>query len=61
MAFELFDHVRIEHKNVTGNIVDIYPGDDGQPVYTVQSSERGLMILLLIMAIFHYMTVGKIR
>lgn len=41
MAFELFDHVRIEDKDVTGDIVDIYPDDDGNMVYTVQSSKQG--------------------
>ena len=41
MTFELFDHVHIENKNVTGNIVDIYYGDDGEPIYTVQSNRRG--------------------
>ena len=42
MPFGLFDRVRIiKEKNVTGNIVDIYIGDDGQPVYTVQSDQRG--------------------
>lgn len=41
MAFSLFDRVRIEHKNVTGDIVDIYRDDEGRTVYTVQSSKRG--------------------
>lgn len=41
MGFQLFDKVRIEDKDVTGTIVDIYTGEDGQPVYTVQSHKRG--------------------
>jgi hypothetical protein len=41
MDFELFDKVHIEDKGVDGTIVDIYDGDDGQPVYTVQSLKRG--------------------
>lgn len=40
MAFELFDHVRINDKNVTGAIVDIFD-DDGKSVYTVQSDKKG--------------------
>lgn len=37
MDFNLFDKVQIKGKDVTGTIVDIYDGDNGQPVYVVQS------------------------
>lgn len=40
MTFQLFDKVRIKDKNVIGMIVDIYDGDDGQPVYTVERQKR---------------------
>lgn len=40
MAFQLFDHVRIDDKDVTGDIVDIYD-DDGTTIYTVQSDKKG--------------------
>lgn len=37
MDFNLFDKVRINDENIAGTIVDIYDGDNGQPVYVVQS------------------------
>jgi len=40
MAFQLFDHVRINDKDVTGDIVDIYD-DGGVTIFTVQSDKRG--------------------
>lgn len=40
MAFELFDHVRINDKDLTGVIVDIFD-EDGKSVYTVQSDKKG--------------------
>ena len=40
MAFQLFDHVRINDKDVTGDIVDIYD-DDGTTIYIVQSDKKG--------------------
>lgn len=41
MAFNLFDRVRIDDKDVVGDIVDISADKDGNPIYTVQSSKRG--------------------
>lgn len=41
MAFQLFDEVRIIDKDITGTIVDLYTGGDGQTVYIVESRERG--------------------
>jgi len=38
MDFNLFDKVQIKDKGVTGTIVDIFDGDNGQPVYVVQSN-----------------------
>lgn len=41
MTFKLFDRVRINKKGVTGDIVDVSTGDNGETIYTVQSSKRG--------------------
>ena len=41
MAFQLFDHVRIDDKGVTGDIVDVYEDEDGTSVYVVQSDQKG--------------------
>ncbi len=41
MPFELYDHVRIENKDVTGEIIDTYVGKDQKTYYVVESDQRG--------------------
>lgn len=41
MPYQLFDRVKIKGKDVIGDIVDIYTGEDEQPIYTVQSQRQG--------------------
>lgn len=40
MSFALCDRVRIRGKNITGEIIDVYRGEnDGVTYYTVESDE----------------------
>lgn len=40
--FEMYEHVRIPHKNVTGQIIHISTGKyDGRYYYTVESDVQG--------------------
>ena len=39
--FEEYEKVRIPAKGITGTIIDIYVGDDGQVFYTVENEEWG--------------------
>lgn len=41
MTFKLFDRVQINSNGVIGDIVDVSTGDNGETIYTVQSSKRG--------------------
>lgn len=40
-AFELYDHVRMIHKNINGIIVDVCTGIDGKTYYIVESDVQG--------------------
>ncbi len=39
--FEEFEKVRISAKGITGNIIDIFVGDDGVTYYTVENEAWG--------------------
>lgn len=41
MPFSLYDHVRIQNKGITGEIIDVYRGSDGKLHYNVESDLEG--------------------
>lgn len=41
MPIDLYDHVRIKDKGVTGEVIDIYEGQDRKTYYIVESDKRG--------------------
>lgn len=42
LEFEMYEHVRVPHKNVTGQIIHISVGKhDGKYYYTVESDTQG--------------------